>query len=88
MPLIDLVLNICLAVFAPAFVLHLALVEREASPLPVQLHWIDRRFGSAVFLYAYSAQGLLQWVFKFGRTLLQVVLGHSIYVMQIARLDS
>ena len=68
MPWIDLVQNVCLAVFAADFVLHLALVEKPRRYLFSFTGLID---ASAVlfFFMPQVRSELLLWVFKFGRIL-------------------
>ena len=67
-PWIDLVQNVCLALFAADFVLHLALVERPRRYLFSFTGLID---DSAVLFFFVPQVGseLLLWVFKFGRIL-------------------
>ena len=65
---IDLLQNLCLAVFAADFVLHLALVEKPRRYLFSFAGLID---ASAVlfFFVPHVRSELLLWVFKFGRIL-------------------
>ena len=68
MPWIDLVQNVCLAVFAADFVLHLALVERPRRYLFSFTGLIDA--SAVLFFFVPQVRSeLLLWVFKFGRIL-------------------
>ena len=65
-PWIDLVQNLCLAVFATDFVLHLALVEKPRRYLFSFTGLIDT--SAVLFFFAPQVPSeLLLWVFKFGR---------------------
>ena len=65
---IDLVQNVCLAVFAADFVLHLALVERPRRYLFSFTGLIDA--SAVLFFFVPQVRSeLLLWVFKFGRIL-------------------
>ena len=67
-PWIDLVQNVCLAVFAADFVLHLALVERPRRYLFSFTGLIDA--SAVLFFFVPQVRSeLLLWVFKFGRIL-------------------
>ena len=68
MPWIDLVQNVCLAVFAADFVLHLALVEKPRRYLFSFTGLIDA--SAVLFFFVPQVRSeLLLWVFKFGRIL-------------------
>jgi len=65
---IDLVQNVCLAVFAADFVLHLALVEKPRRYLFSFTGLIDA--SAVLFFFVPQVRSeLLLWVFKFGRIL-------------------
>ena len=65
---IDLVQNVCLAVFAADFVLHLALVEKPRSYLFSLTGLIDA--SAVLFFFVPQVRSeLLLWQFKFGRIL-------------------
>ena len=65
---IDLVQNLCLAVFAADFVLHLALVEKPRRYLFSFAGLIDA--SAVLFFFVPQVRSeLLLWVFKFGRIL-------------------
>ncbi len=68
MPWIDLVRNVCLAVLAADFFLHLSLVEK---PRPYLFSVTGLMDASAVlfFFVPQVCSELLLWVFKFGRIL-------------------
>ena len=67
-PWIDLVQNVCLAVFAADFVLHLALVEKPRRYLFSFTGLIDA--SAVLFFFVPQVRSeLLLWVFKFGRIL-------------------
>ena len=64
---IDLVQNVCLAVFAADFVLRLALVEKPRRYLFSFTGLIDA--SAVLFFFVRVRSELLLWVFKFGRIL-------------------
>ena len=67
-PWIDLVQNVCLAVFAADFVLHLALVEKPRRYLFSFTGLIDA--SAVLFFFVPQVRSeLLLWVLKFGRIL-------------------
>ena len=60
--------NLCLAVFAADFVLHLALVEKPRRYRFSFAGWIDA--SAVLFFFVPQVRSeLLLWVFKFGRIL-------------------
>ena len=68
MPWIDLVQNICLAVLAADFVLHLASAEKPRRYLFSFTGLIDA--SAVLFFFTPQVRSeLLLWVFKFGRIL-------------------